>query len=115
MKRITINVHLSYYYREFSLNYTKIALYALFGLLGLFAIQLSAGYLIMKKYEACAAEWRAAHPGKLSPDAMRGMIVGAVDCVEGRLNVFERFFFDADAARQRAEALKPAVAAPSAP
>ena len=97
------------------MNYTKIALFALFGLLGLFAIQLSAGYLIMKKYEACAADWRGAHPGKLSTEAMRRMIMESVDCVEGRLNVFERLFFDADAARQRAEALKPAVAAPSAP
>ncbi len=89
------------YLPEYSLNFTKIALIVLFAGLGLFAIQLTAGFLIMKKYEACAAEWRGAHPGTLSEADMKRLITESADCVEKRLNAFERLFFNAEAARGR--------------
>lgn len=95
------------------MNYTKIALIALFAGLGLFLIQISAGYTVLKKYEACAADWRAAHPGKLAPADMKALIESSVSCVEQRLNVVERLFFNAEAARERALQLN-AKPAPSA-
>ncbi|MDO8330087.1 MAG: hypothetical protein Q7T36_06415 [Fluviicoccus sp.] len=83
------------------MNFTKIALIVLFTGLGLFAVQLSAGFFIMKKYESCAAEWRGAHPGTLSEADMKRLITESANCVEKRLNAFERLFFNAEAARGR--------------
>lgn len=96
---------------EFRVNKTKIALIVLFAGLGLYGVQLAAGYRIMKTYEACASDWRLAHPGKLAREDMQQLIRDSAGCVEGRLNAFERLFFDAEAARNRAEQLKAPPAA----